>query len=141
MPSQYRLAKFRTLTLKYLPLSPIDCLSLGYYLCESCVRAPYKQILAFDLSSCSIDHIGLRVLFTELKRNIHQQTRSSVQLILAYNTFRHESLPYLKQLIQGQSNVIGLGLCHCFDPSIVDLCSVLKCLTEGLSNKLILYLH
>lgn len=128
------LPEFRTLTLKYLPLSPIDCLSLGYYLCESCVRAPYKQILTFDLSSCSIDHIGLRVLFTELKRNIRQQTRTSVQLILAYNTLRHESLPYLKQLIQGQSNVIGLGLCRCFDPSIVDLRSVLKCLTEGFSN-------
>lgn len=51
---------FRTLTLKCLPLSPIDCLSLGYYLCvQSCIRVPYEQILAFDLSSCSIDHIGL----------------------------------------------------------------------------------
>jgi hypothetical protein len=132
-------SQIRTLTLKHLPLSPIDCLSLGYYLCaQSCIPTciPYEQILAFDLSSCSIDHIGLRVLFAELKRNIHQKTHRSVQLILAYNTLRHESLPYLKQLIEGQSNVRGLGLCQCFDhgPSVAYHCSVLKCLTEGLSN-------
>ena len=127
-------SQFCTLTLKHLPLSPIDCLSLGYYLCESCVRGQYEQILAFDLSSCSIDHIGLRVLFTELTRNIHHRTRTSVQLILAYNTLHSESLPYLKQLIEGQSNVKGLGLCQCFDPSIVNLHSVLKCLTEGLCS-------
>ena len=126
---------FHTLTLKYLPLSPIDCLSLGYYICvQSCIPIQYKKILAFDLSNCSIDHIGLRVLFTELKRNIHQETRTWVQLILAYNVLHNESLPILKQLIEGQSNVRGLGLCHCFDPSIVDHRSVLKCLTEGLSN-------
>ena len=126
---------FHTLTLKYLALSPIDCLSLGYYLCvKSCIPVPHKQIWGFDLSNCSIEHIGLRVLFMELKKNIHERTQTRVQLILAYNTMCHESLPYLKQLLEGQSNVTGLGLCQCFNPAIVDLCYVLKCLIEGLSN-------
>ena len=127
--------QFRTLTLKWLPLSPIDCLSLGYYLCaRSCIPLQHEEILAFDLSNCSIDHIGLHVLFTEVKKNINEQTNIGVQLILAYNTIYRESLPYLKQLMEGQSNVRGLGLCQCFDPFIVDSHSVLKCLIEGLSN-------
>ena len=126
---------FHTLSLKFLPLSPIDCLSLGYFLrVKSCLPILYGQSLGFDLTSCSIEQIGLRVLLTELKKSIHERTQTRVQLILAYNTMYHESLPYLKQLLEGQSNVEGLGLCHCFDPDIVDLCYVLKCLIEGLSN-------
>ena len=126
---------FHSLTLKYLALSPIDCLSLGYYLCiKSCIPVPYEQIWGFDLSNCSIDHIGLRVLFTELKKNIHERTQTRVLLILAFNTLHRESLPYLKQLLEGQSNVEGMGLRQCFNPAIVDLCCVLKCLIEGLSN-------
>ena len=126
---------FHSLTLKFLALNPIDCLSLGYYLCiKSCIPVPYEQIWGFDLRNCSIDHIGLRVLFTELKKNIHERTQTRVQLILAFNTLHHESLPYLKQLLEGQSNVEGMGLCQCFNPAIVDLCCVLKCLIEGLSN-------
>ena len=127
--------QYHTLVLKFLPLNPIDCLSLGYYLCtKSCMPAPCRQYLSFDLHGCSIDHIGLRVLFTELKKNIHEQTQTSVLLVLSFNTIHHESLPYLKQLLEGQSNVAGLGLCQCFNPAIVDLCYVLKCLIEGLSN-------
>lgn len=126
---------FHSLRLQYLPLTPLDCLSLGYYVCiKSCMPAPYEKILAFNLSGCSIDHFGLRVLFTEMKKNIQERTLVRVQLQLANNTFSQESLPYLKCLIEGQSNLEGIGLCHCFKQTNTDLCYVLKCLVEGLSN-------
>ena len=125
---------FHSLSLHRLALTPIDCISLGYYIHIKSITVPTSLIMAFDFFGCSIDHIGMRVLFTELKKNVTQRTKVRVQLVLAGNTFDKESLLSLKELLQGQSNLEALGLCKCFDPSVIDLCYALKCLIEGLSN-------
>ena len=116
-----------------LPLTPIDCLSLGYYINKKTfLSTPIK--MQFNLSCCSIDRIGLHVLFTELKKSINHRTPVRVRLALNGNKFDNESLLSLKKLLQGQSNLEGLGLCACFDPSVLDLRYALKCLIEGLAN-------
>ena len=50
------------------------------------------------------------------------------------NKFSSDSLLSLKELLQGQSNVEGVALCNCFEPSIVSICFALKFLIEGLSK-------
>ena len=122
-----------SVSLYSFPLTPIDCLSLGYYINKkSCFSTP--QTMQFNLCGCSIDHIGFHILFTELKKNINHRTPVGVQLQLNCNKFDNESLLSLKELLQGQSNLEGLILLECFDPSVVDICYALKCLIEGLAN-------
>ena len=125
-----------SLSLHCLPLTPIDCLSLGYYIRTKSYSITRPIIMAFDLNGCSIDHVGVRILFIQLKKDISRDTGACarVQLSLARNKFDKESLPYLKELVQGQSNLEALSLRNCFDPSIVDLHSALKYLIEGLSK-------
>ena len=123
-----------SLTLTNLPLLPLDCLSLGYYICTKTRVVSDNQLLLFSLIYCSIDNIGIRVFFTELKKNIAQRTAARVILHLTGNKFDKETLLSLKNLVQGQSNIEGIALHNCFDPKIVDNCFALKCITEGLSN-------
>ena len=122
-----------TLTLAYLPLTPIDCLSIGYYArINSLISRPSVPLQCYYLSRCSIDHIGISALFTELKKDICQCTPGRVGLSLTGNTLHHVSLPLLKDLLQGQSNLEVLMLSRCFLPA--DLHCALKYLTEGLSK-------
>ena len=128
--------QIRSLLLHGLPLTPLDCLSLGYYInIRSCMPITESHIISFDFVCCSLNHTGINILFTELKRNISQQTTVRVQLIMTANKFNRESLLSLKELLQGQSNVEGIALCNCFEPSIINIGFALKCLIEGLSNK------
>ena len=132
-----RTQQLRSLMLHSLPLSPLDCLSLGYYINIKSYRpipAGESLILSFDLVCCSLNHMGIHMLFTELKRNVSQRTTARVQLIMTGNKFNSESLLSLKALVQGQSNIDGIALCNCFNPSIVNISFALKCLIEGLSN-------
>ena len=124
-----------TLTLDFLPLTPIDCLSIGYYIrIKSLAKVPsVPNILHYYLGRCFLDHIGVHVLFTELKKDISQCTPGRVVLGLTGNTLHHVSLPLLKNLLQGQSNLDGLVLRNCFLPA--DLHCALKYLTEGLSKE------
>lgn len=130
-----RTHQLRSLMLHSLPLTPLDCLSLGYYInIKSCIPTLESYTLAFDLVCCSLNHTGIHMLFTELKRNISQRTKARVQLIMTGNKFNNESLLSLKDLVQGQSNVDSIALCNCFKPSLVNINFALKCLIEGLSN-------
>jgi hypothetical protein len=127
--------QIRSLLLHSLPLTPLDCLCLGYYInIKSCIPVLQSHIISFDLVCCSLNHMGLSILFTELKRNISQRTTVRVQLIVTANKFNRESMLSLKELLQGQSNIEGIALCNCFEPSIININFALKCLIEGLSN-------
>ena len=123
-----------TLTLDFLRLSPIDCLSIGYYIrTKSLLKVPsFPCQQMYHLGRCSIDHIGIRVLFTEMKKNIDRHTLCRVSLDIVDNTLYRVSFPMLKDLLQGQSNLTTLMLRNCFLPA--DLHCALKYITEGLSN-------
>ena len=123
-----------SLSLHFLALSPLDCLSLGYYINGKSTSMSNSPVMSFDLAGCSIDHIGMQLLFVEMKKQITHRTNVRVQLMLHDNKFSQDSVFLLKELVRGQSNVENLGLCNCFDPSIVTLSYVLKCLVEGLSD-------
>ena len=90
----------RILSLHSLALSPLDCLSLGYYIqAKSCLHK--SQLVSFDLNACSIDHTGMRLLFTELKKGINYRTEVRVHLALTQNTcmFNADSVLSLKELL------------------------------------------
>ena len=123
-----------SLSLTNLPLQPLDCLSLGYYIHTKLLIVPNEQVLLFLLNCCPIDNIGIRMFFSEIKKNITQRTIARVILFMTGNKFNEESLRSLKKLAQGQSNIEGIALNNCFDPEFVDTKYALKCLTEGLSN-------
>ena len=126
---------FHTLSLRSLALTPLDCLSLGYYInAKSFMPKSQSLTIAFDLNCSTIDPTGLRLLFTELKKGINYRTEVRVQLNLSDNKFNKESVLSLKELLRGQSNLEYLHLINSFDPSVVDLNFVLKSLIEGLSS-------
>ena len=123
------------LSLHSLALSPLNCLSLGYYIqAKSCLHR--SQLVLFDLNACAIDPTGIRLLFTELKKGINYRTEVRVQLALTQNTcmFNADSVLSLKELLRGQSNMERIALLNCFHPSVVDLNFFLKSLIEGLSD-------
>ena len=122
------------LTLINLPLQPLDCLSLGYYICTKSRILPNEEVMLVSLTGCPIDSIGIRVFFSEIKKDIAQCTVARVILYMSDNKFDKEALCSLKNLVQGQSNIEGISLNGCLDPENVDTCFALKCLTEGLSN-------
>ena len=121
----------KTLTLHGLTLTPLDCLSLGYYIRNMVTR---RERLIFDLTDCSVREIGMRLLLTEMTKGITECTQAKVHLVLHYNQFDKESLFSLKDLLQGQLNVEFLGLGSCFDSAVIDSHYALKCLIEGLAN-------
>ena len=67
-----------------------------------------------------------------MKRNISQCTPCRVGIDISDNEVHHVSLPLLKDLLQGQSNLEMLALSNCFLPA--NLCCALKYITEGLSR-------
>ena len=121
----------KALTLHGLILTPLDCLSLGYYLRYRIVS---QKTLVFNLSKCSIKGIGISLLLTEMTRNIPKYIQSKVTLCLNSNQFDEESLLSLKKLLQEWEIIECLGLDHCFDADIVDRRYALKCLIEGLAD-------
>ena len=122
-----------SLCLHSLALTPLDCLSLGYYI-NAKSFLPKSQAYSFSLYGSNIDPTGMRLLFTELKRGINYRTEVRVWLTLARNKLKKESVLSLKELFCGQSNLERIDLCACFDPSVIDLNFVLKSLIEGLSE-------
>ena len=127
----------KTLTLHRLTLTPLDCLSLGYYIrCKLKYALPddSKIISEYDMTQCSITEVGLCLLLTEIAKDVTKRTHAQASLLLNGNKFDSKSLVALKNLLQGPVNINSLGLSHCFDPSIVDPRYALKCLTEGLAN-------
>ena len=123
----------RALNVNHLALTPLECLAVGYYM-QVKSRIPKTRLRHISLYNCSVDHLGMHLLFTELKKNITRRTRGRVHLILTNIKFDKDLLHPLKELAQGQSNLAGLGLQNCFDPLLVNLSSALKYLIEGLSN-------
>ena len=123
-----------TLMLHHLPLTPIDCLSIGHYIrIKSLTKIPsFPRLYWYYLQRCFIDHIGIRILFTEIKKNISQRTPCHICLDISDNTLYRVSLPILKDFLQGQSNLQCIFLRNCFLST--DLPYALKYLTEGLSN-------
>ena len=124
---------YYTLTVRHLALTPLDCLALGYYI-QVKSRMPESICRMIDLYNCSVDPLGIRLLFTELKKNINHCTKGIVHLILTHIKFDKDLLHPLKELLQGQSNLCKLGLRDCFNPPRVNLSYTLKCLIEGLSD-------
>ena len=132
----------KVLTLQCLPLTPRDCLSLGYFgriKSFSKCRPPsyvsfnqFEHILAFNLCSCSLGDTGILALTTELRKNIDFFTPVRIQLLLSYNQLNQTSLQSIKALVSGVSNTESLDLGICLNPQTVDLKLALKLLIEGL---------
>ncbi|MCG8622038.1 MAG: hypothetical protein MJE68_08610, partial [Proteobacteria bacterium] len=127
----------KALMLTGIVLTPLDCLSLGYY-----IRAKHFKEFSRDESSfhtlnlyflnCSIKDIGMRLLFTEMAKDVSKCVQAIVCLNLQGNQFDSESLLSLKELLQGPINIASLCLRNCLDPTKVDLGYALKCVIEGL---------
>ena len=135
--------KLKVLTLQCLPLTPRDCLSLGYFgrIKSSSMHRPpsyavsndrFEYILAFNLCSCSLSDTGILALTTELRKTIDFFTPVRIQLLLSYNQLNEKSLQSIKALVSGVSNTESLELGICLNPQTVDLKLALKLLIEGL---------
>ena len=125
------------ISFKNMRLSPLECLAVGYF-----VRYKSRSIgtlcgkestIILGLEGCSISDTSISILIQELKRDISGRTSGRVKVMLAENKFSTETLLMLKKLLEGQSNIEGLGVQKCFGE--LNMMIALKYIIEGLSSK------
>ena len=118
-------------------LSPLDCLSLGYFL--SVVSTTVSGGFRVNLWGCSIDDQGCKFLIRGLCKCINPNSKVTSQLDvdLVNNDIHEEGIYHIAQLLKNTSVVCKLSL---FDNPIGE--GGLKSLCEALSTSTTLeYLH
>ncbi len=91
-------------------LSPLDCLSVGYFL--SCVCATTSGEFTVDLWNCSIDDHCCKFLMRELSRCPTPNTTATGQLYMDLwnNSIHEEGAHYITQVLRNSSIVQRLRL-------------------------------
>ena len=142
--------QLKVIILKNLPLTPRDCLSIGYFgriksqtstrirghLFPYYDRLLFEQTMTFELSSCSLSDTGIQSLTAELGKGICSPTPIRIHLSLSRNLLSVKSLACIKHLISEHYNTLVLNLTSCLHPQVVDLNIALKVLIEGLSRSI-----
>ena len=128
----------KALSFSGLHLTPLECLSVGYYIRVKHLRAipelTNPTLLSCDFAFCQIREVGIYLFLTELAKNVTDFSHTTLRLILCGNQFDKRSLLSLKNLLQKPIRIKYLLLSHFLDPAVVDPGFVLKCVIEGLAN-------
>ena len=105
------LSRDHTLDLISTTLSPLDCLSLGYFL--SVVSTTVSDGFRVDLSFCSIGDQGCKFLVRGLCKCINPNSKITSQLDvgLGFNDIHKEGMYHIAQLLKNTSVVCKLDLC------------------------------
>ena len=136
----------KVIILKNLPLTPRDCLSIGYFgrvkskPGAHCKYNPLQflglpETMMLDLSSCSLSDTGIQALISELGKGICRfLTSVRIHLGLSHNFLNVKALTCIKELVSEHHYISVLSLPSCLHPQAVDLNSALKLLIEGLNR-------
>ena len=143
----------KVIILKSLPLTPRDCLSIGYFgrvkskpsalklhKCNPLMimqRLIQPETIMFDLSSCSLSDTGIEALTAELGKGIYTPTLIRIHLGLSHNLLNTKSLTCIKKLVSEHHNVSVLSLPSCLHPQFVDLNTALKLIIEGVNRSVV----
>ena len=145
----------KVIILKSLPLTPRDCLSIGYFghvkskpgthqsynVFSLFIQPETTVTIMFDLSSCSLSDTGIEALTSELGKDIRSYTPIRIHLGLSHNLLNIKSLTCIKELVSEHHNVSVLSVPSCLHPQLVDLNDALKLLIEGVSRSVIILLN
>ena len=147
----------KVIVLKSLPLTPRDCLSIGYFgrvksnpsrsilKLRECNRLMQLLIqpetIMFDLSSCSLSDTGIEALTAELGKGIRGPTLIRIHLALSHNLLNTKSLICIKEHVSEHHNVSVFSLPSCLHPQLVDLNIALKLIIEGLIRSVVCLLN
>ena len=106
------LYKDHTLILDHTTLSPLDCLSLGYFL--SVVSTTVSCGFRVDLWGCSIGDQGCKFLVRGLCKciNPNSEVTSQLDVDLSSNDIHEEGMYHIAQLLKNTSVVCKLTLYH-----------------------------
>ena len=115
-------------------LSPLECLAVGYFVRYKSMTLRERSSLSLDLGNCSISDTSVSVLTKEIRRDINYRTPGRILLLLGANKLSCKTIPSVKELLTGQSNIEGLGLQKCFDSDAIDKKIVLKHVIEALCS-------
>ena len=99
-----------TLNLAYTSLSPLDCLSVGYFL--SVVSTTVSGEFRVDLNGCSIGDQGCRFLVRGLCKCLNTlfKITSPLNVELVNNDIHEEGISHIAQLLKNTSVVCKLNL-------------------------------
>ena len=105
------LSRDHTLILTYTTLSPLDCLSLGYFL--SVVSTTVSGGFTVDLWGCSIGDQECKFLVRGLCKCINPNSKVTSQLDvnLGFNDIHEEGMYHIAQLLKNTSVVCKLTSC------------------------------
>ena len=113
---------------------PLECLAVAYFIRYKSVTLKQNCVSNLNLVNSSISGTSLSVLATELKRDVDYCTSCGIVLRIKENIFGYKALHLVKQMLKGQSNILGVFLNECFSSVELDKKIVLKHLIEGLSS-------
>ena len=117
------------LNFNYLGLEPSDCLSLGFFIANKCV----KQSLGVMLASCFIGDAGVEALMGQLLQ-VDPLVSSKVSLWLSGNSMSHNAIKFISIVLRENSVLYAIYFDDCWHPSSSNLRTALQYLIEGVSR-------
>ena len=120
------------ISLNFLGLDAVDCLSIGYFIHKKCVVSKHLTAVKFDLGRCYIGDTEIEIL----TKHIRQVPSSGpgVKLELAHNTMTHRAIKSISDTLIQTSALREINLTGCLHPAVTDINCALKYLIEGVSR-------
>ena len=100
------------LNLRYTPLTPVDCLALGYFLSTVSLTTSNVKEFKVYLYNCSLGDAGTKSLMCSISRHIdlHSTANRSLDVYLARNKIHEEGASHIADLLNSTSIVGTLWL-------------------------------
>ncbi len=121
-----------SLSLKFLPLYPSDCLSLAYYVRMKLKSSSEDSVLIVIIMLCYMTDIGLEIFSNEMSKGIDKVTPGKLDLALGANPIITERANRSITTLLSSGKITYLTLSSCTLPDTVS--TTLKCIINGLNN-------
>ena len=120
------------ISLHFLGLDAVDCLSIGYFIHKKCVVSKHLTEVKFDLGSCCIGDTEIEILIKHIRQV--PSSGPGVGLEIAYNTMTHRAIKSISDTSIQTSALHNIHLWGCLHPAVTDINCALKYLIEGVSR-------
>ena len=120
------------ISLDFLGLDAVDCLSIGYFIHKKCVVSKHLTTVHFELGFCCIGDTEIEILIKHIRQV--PSSGPGVGLDLAYNTMTHRAIKSISDTLIQTSALSDINLYGCLHPAVTDINCALKYLIEGVSR-------
>ena len=120
------------ISLCYLGLDAVDCLSIGYFIHKKCVVSKHLTTVSFDLRNCYIGDTEIEILIKHIRQV--PSSGPGVDFDLGDNTITNRAIKSISETLIQTSALHSINLTGCLHPAVTDINCALKYLIEGVSR-------